>query len=392
MRPNKTSFRFDSIGVAPFYAGLIASGMATVLLGPILPVLSARWSLTDPQAGALFTAQFLASMVGAVLSSQFRRESLVIGNASIALGMVLLAFGTYHGGIVAFVLIGLGIGGTVSATNLTLGTEYPEARGQLLTRVNFYWGVGAVACPELLALAAHRHALRIFLLSLALWLALMVAAFLPLLRKRHTRTETPTDRSPLRPGLFALFSLTLFLYVGAETAVAGWIATYMHRFNHLSEVRSSFATLLFWLAVVAGRAVVPAMLRFVREALVLLGGLAAAMAGVSALLFPHSAGAAYAAVTVAGLGFAPVFALLVSRLLAWTGRSRHTGWIFAICGAGGAVVPWLTGMVSQHSGSLRVAFSVPLAALAGILACTLIEMRILAPVEISGRNLLASRQ
>jgi fucose permease len=39
-----------------------------------------------------------------------------------------------------------------------------------------------------------------------------------------------------------------------------------------------------------------------------------------------------------------------------------------MCSAGGATLPWLTGLVSTGSGSLRIGFAVPLAALAVILA------------------------
>ena len=43
------------------YISFIPIGFATVLLGPMLPALSARWSLNYAQAGALFNAQYLAS-------------------------------------------------------------------------------------------------------------------------------------------------------------------------------------------------------------------------------------------------------------------------------------------------------------------------------------------
>jgi fucose permease len=127
------------------------------------------------------------------------------------------------------------------------------------------------------------------------------------------------------------------------------------------------------LSVVAGRGLVVLLLRVIAERVVLLCGLVMAMAGVAALLFRHSAGMALVAVVVAGLGFAPLFPLLVARMLARTGRTRHAGWIFAICGSGGAVVPWITSAVSQYGGGLRAAFLVPLVALGGILICVLIE-------------------
>jgi fucose permease len=51
-------------------AGQIAffpTGILSTLLGPMLPILIARWTLNDTQAGNLFLVQFLAMMVGVQL-------------------------------------------------------------------------------------------------------------------------------------------------------------------------------------------------------------------------------------------------------------------------------------------------------------------------------------
>jgi len=52
-------------------AGQVAffpTGILSTLLGPMLPILIARWTLNDTQAGNLFLVQFLAMMVGVQLS------------------------------------------------------------------------------------------------------------------------------------------------------------------------------------------------------------------------------------------------------------------------------------------------------------------------------------
>ena len=50
------------------HAAFVPIGIVTVLLGPLLPMLSAKWSLNYTQAGSLFTVQFLSSTVGVALS------------------------------------------------------------------------------------------------------------------------------------------------------------------------------------------------------------------------------------------------------------------------------------------------------------------------------------
>jgi MFS transporter, FHS family, glucose/mannose:H+ symporter len=181
LRP--TASRFESLPATPFYFALVLAGFATSLLGPILPALSAQWSLSDTQGGWLFAAQFLASTCGSILSSYSPRRSVALGFASIAAGVALLATGHYGAALLAFALIGVGLGAAVSATNLIFGTEYPERRGALLTRVNLCWGAGAVLAPQLAALAEHEDSLKVFLLLLALCAFVMFAAFSPLLRK-----------------------------------------------------------------------------------------------------------------------------------------------------------------------------------------------------------------
>src|SRR5215831_8320321 len=46
----------------------LPTGVLTTLLGPMLPLLIADWSLNDRLAGSLFLVQFLASLAGVLLS------------------------------------------------------------------------------------------------------------------------------------------------------------------------------------------------------------------------------------------------------------------------------------------------------------------------------------
>jgi len=376
-----TALRFESLPAAPFYFGFMLTGLATVILGPILPSLSARWTLSDIQAGYLFTAQFSGSTLGALVSSHHRRQSLVFGYTSIAAGLFVLPFAGYILGLAAFFLLGLGLGLSITATNLIVGTEYPDRRGSLLTQANFLWGLGAVSCPQLVAFAEHHGALRFLLLTLTLAALATSAALSPLLRPDRIRKqdEPQADDQAFQLRIFILFSLILFLYVGGETAISGWITTYAHRFLHLSPAQSSIFVSAFWLAIVAGRGVISAFLGRVSELLVLIIGLVAAILGISVLLRPHTLSTSLAAILIAGFGCSPVFPLVVSRLIARVGRSRHAGWVFAICGSGGAVIPWMTGLLSVHMNSLRLAFIVPFSAISTILLLVFIESALPAP-------------
>ena len=377
MTSRKAELRLESPAAFPFYLGFAVAGMATVLLGPILPILSARWSLTDFEAGSLFAIQFTASTLGAILASHFRRACLLFGYASVAAGLAALALGNYAVVIGAFGLVGIGLGSANTATNLLFGTQRPAERGALLSRVNLFWGIGAVSCPPFVAAAVGPGALRMVLLGLSFTALAVFAALATLAARRRIpagdRKTRPESGERLTLPVFLLFSLMLFLYVGAETSVSGWIATYVHRSVGLDPEESGLFVSAFWLSIVLGRAATPLLLRLGSEAGVLLAGVVSASAGISLLLLPQTPAIGIAAVVIAGLGCAPIFPLAVARLLARVGHSRHSGWIFAVCGSGGAVLPWLMGLCSAHANSLRIAFTLPLAAMGGVLLLVLGE-------------------
>ncbi len=364
--------------------GFVLCGIVTVLPGPLLPLLAVRWGLPDVQSGGFFAAEFAASTVGAILSPRRLSRSLPGGFALMTAGVALLAVAasgangtTGHPlALLAFALIGFGTGLSVTATNLTAGAD-PSGRGRRLSIVNLWWGVGAVACPWVIAAAERSHRMRPLLLVLALAALAMFAAFAPLLRVPVRPSPRPRATASSQLGTLAFFALFLFLYVGVENAVGGWIATYAHRFSGFTLADSSLTVSVYWMALLAGRGLTSLALRTFSETAVLLPGLALSLAAVAVLIQPHAPATVLLAVVAAGIGFGPVFPLGVARMLARLSDHRRTGWVFAMCAGGGAVLPWLTGLVSTASASLRVGFAVPVTALAVILVLALVENAVL---------------
>lgn len=368
-----------------FCFGFAVCGIVTVLPGPLLPIMAARWGLRDVQSGDFFAAEFVASTVGAIFSPHRLRRNLPIGYALMTAGVILLAIAGRTGlastghalALAGFALIGLGTGFSVTATNLTVGMMDAKSRetaagsgesARRLSVVNLWWGIGAVACPWMIAAAEHGGWLRSLLLLVAVGTGAMFLALLPQARERGTGTALgPRAALSAEAGVLFYFAVLLFLYVGVETVVGGWITTYAHRFSGMTVAHASLTVSLYWMALLAGRWLGSIALRSLPERTVLLPALAVALFAVAMLIAPHSRSAVLLAVAAAGAGFGPVFPIVVSRMLARVADHRNTGWVFATCASGGAVLPWLTGLVSTRSASLRVGFAVPLVALAAIL-------------------------
>src|SRR3981189_3210493 len=99
-------------------AGQIAflpTGILQTLLGPMLPVLIARWALNDTQAGNLFLVQFLASLAGVQLSGLLLtrwgfRPAFLWGLLLMAGGVSTLLLGSSALGMAAVAAYGFGFG------------------------------------------------------------------------------------------------------------------------------------------------------------------------------------------------------------------------------------------------------------------------------------------
>jgi fucose permease len=67
-KPIVHSSQRDRQLVPLLHSGSLLVGVVHTLLGPILPMLAARWRLDDAEAGSLFIAQFTGAMIGSALS------------------------------------------------------------------------------------------------------------------------------------------------------------------------------------------------------------------------------------------------------------------------------------------------------------------------------------
>lgn len=355
-------------GSVPLYLGFFLLGVVGVLLGPILPELEERWQISHAEAGVLFAAQFGASASGSLLSTVSLRASLTTAYPLMALGLLILATGSWGTAPSALVLVGLGFGLCLPATNLVVAAAHTDRRGAALSTLNMVFGLGAVSCPLLLAVLAGRLPTTRVLWALAL--ALLVAGGLVAARLPVGRSTAPAERArgTIDPTLLVALALTLFFYVGSENAIAGWVITLGDEVGGRRAASSLLLGSLFWGAQVMGRGLAPFVLRRVSEHR--LFGLLLALAAVGVLIVLTAATRPILAVgtVVAGLGLSALFPLTASRVSRAPAGRLGSGWVFAFGGLGGAALPWLTGRLSGVTGSLQSAFLVPLIGLALVTA------------------------
>ena len=343
------------------------------MLGPLLPALIQRWHIQDAQAGALFTAGFVGQFCGAWFATRNLRASVLYGSAISAAGcaaMPWVGFGTAH---IALFCVGLGLGAGLTAGNVIAGTAVPSSRARLIAILNVAWGLGAIACPVLVRLSAA-GGIQHFFFATAGFLALtsLVSIAMPhpasdsvILHEAEdlllpsVQLTGPTPRLPLPPLPLFVFGAAIFLYVGVENSLGGWLPSYAVRTN--PALHASSIAIYFWVAELTGRILVTALMSLFGEATlyrICLGLLILTQILLSATA--HVSAAGIVALTVlAALSLAPLYPLLMSFLLARTGNHARLGALFATASFGGATLPWLTGVFSTYFRGLRAGLLIP---------------------------------
>jgi MFS transporter, FHS family, L-fucose permease len=256
----------------------------------------------------------------------------------------------------------------------SLGTTIFPRVGSML----ILGGLATVTAAELSGadLAAYRTAESQMIANTYVGLALalaIIAGVVWLFRnrlkgERHEQGSLFGGFALLRRARFALGALCIFLYVGAEVSIGSLIVSYLRQDSvlGLAEQAAGNMIALYWGGALVGRLIGSAVLRMVSPGLVLTGVSAAAIALLAISTQISGAVSGYSLLAIGlmnSIMFPTIFSLACEKL----GASAADGsGIINIAIFGGAVVPLLTGMLADASGSLGMALALPTACYAVI--------------------------
>ncbi len=347
------------------HAVFFFSGVATVIIGQVLPFIGLRFQLDDLQLGYLFPAQFLGSITGTVVTNWLGRQGRLIpasavGGFLMAIGLAMLNLGSYELVLAAFVVNGLGIGLTLPAINVLTLERNPENSASALNFLNFFWGLGAIASKPLVDFTVQGTSL--FTTTLLLSAPLIVLSIAILVTPKPTEASlkpksendeahTPIWSTPLAWAI-ALFA---FIHVGFETGMGGWLTTYADRVEGSTTARLVTPTFLFFLFFVIGRGIAPAFFRYLDENKVIFLNLLIILAGLALVLTASESVQLGLGGALCGLGTSSVFPTNVSRFSKAFGYEamRRATPLFLSGTLGATAVTWLIGFLSQRFGDLR---------------------------------------
>lgn len=355
------------------YVSFVPIGVATVLLGPMLPVLSERWSMDYSQAGALFPVQYVSSTVavalsGVLVSRYGFRFPIKAGLLLMAVGLALLLTGSKQVALICIAAYGAGLGLATPAGNLLVAELNPDRRSATLNWLNFCWSAGAVTCPFLVAYAAKVHYVPLLLACVSAFSLLVALAFSVLPASSVELAKPPAAGRSIFPAIqrklntFIILGALFLLYVGTENSFGGWVASFAKSLGNLTPTMALLAPSFFYAALTFGRSMAPILLRDVHEIRLVQIGLVLACAGTTGLMFSRGLTGVAASACATGIGLSYVYPITISVLSREFGPSLSAiaSLMFVLANVGGGVLPWIVGILSNRHGTLRAGLFVPL--------------------------------
>ncbi len=188
--------------------------------------------------------------------------------------------------------------------------------------------------------------------------------------EQHEASQGLAGLDLLKRPRFGLGALCIFLYVGAEVAIGSLIVNYLMQDHVMALQEQSAGKLigLYWGGAMVGRFIGSAVLRVLSPGKVLAF---VSIAAIALLIFSTQSTGDVAGYSLLAVGltnaimFPTIFTLACEKLGT---RAADGSGIINVAIVGGAVIPLLTGVIADVSGSLAIAFMLPMACYAVIAA------------------------
>lgn len=275
------------------------------------------------------------------------------------------------------VVISFCVLGFVNAVNLALSTVFITNLANATTYLGIghgSYGIGATIAP-LIATSLVSHGIRwslFYSFSIAVSVINVVVAgwtfkgyenesFGQMLAAQRTasRTDAAQKKSMLKDILQSkvtwIGALFIFAYQGAEVSVSGWVISFLISYRNGKPANVGYVTSGFWGGITFGRFFLSHPAHRIGEKLAVFILVCGAIAfQLITWLVPNVVGEAIA-VAVLGVLLGPVCPcayVLVSRLLPRKTQTSCLGIISAMGSSGGAIAPFLTGLLAQKLGTV----------------------------------------
>lgn len=349
------------------FFGYLVSGMMTISIGMILPMLMEATGIGYIGAGAILSfvsiGNFFGSFVYAYLSKVFGGKntvSLLVVLLTIYF-FALLQLPNLYIMYVIMMLIGITKGCVTVFNNVTMNHVFYENSAPKINLINAGFAIGAFSIPFVFGIFLHIGLDWRWVLVLLMLLAVFAAVFYfttdtkvldyYMTGTNHTSGNTTKEALFLQMPRYYLLIFIIFFYLGLEYSVNGWFVTYLKDSNIMSTEMAGNMVSFLWLAILFSRLFYAKISgRFAASGILFYNAVGLCIAFV---LLSHSQSILWIVPLMLILGFfmASIFPLgFADARSIMQGNSLAASIFTSVSALGGILTPWLIGIISDSLG------------------------------------------
>ena len=344
--------------------GLLEIGLIASAAGPALPGVRDTFGVTLSELGILQVTGalgYLCAAFGAgVLADRIGTRAVLL--ASVGVVLVGIAFfltaPTWPIALAGSTVFGCGVGAIDGVINVLVTAHSGEHRSADLNLTHGFFGVGAVGGPLLggFLLATGLGWRSVYAAGAVATIAVGVLGWRLRLDRSHAVHESAPSLAVIATPTVVLLATILALYVGVELSIGNWAFTYLQTAYGAGDAIAGAATALFWGGIMCGRFAMGTVGARVTPHQLIVGNAVVAAFALAATVAAPTLPVAVIALTAVGVAIANIFpaAIAIAGEEYPHAVGTVTGALIAMGGLGGAVFPWLVGIVAERA-SLRVA-------------------------------------
>ncbi len=343
------------------YFAFFVNGMASLMLGAILPSLLIDFNIGYDKGGMLLafqsTGNLIASFLGGIIASQLGRKNSIVLLSTIGVlgfaGMIFTQSPTIL--LILFFMAGISRGG-VSNFNNTLVNEISDGAPGPLNILHTFFAVGAFMAPFIASWFVKigldwKYSIGLITILSTIMVLIFISMNIIDVEKQGKNTKENKSYDFLKNLDFYISSGILFFYVGVEFAVNGWIVTYLIDAGLMNTSLAQKILSLLWVVIIFGRLFSAYISQTMNKKTIILASSTGVMLFFALFLLSSSTWAIVITILCLGFCLAGIFPTTVSNAGEIVKDSDLAmGTLLALGGLGGIIMPYITGVVAESKG------------------------------------------
>jgi fucose permease len=358
--------RFIQLQIGLAFFSFILIGANDGAFGVLIPGIQAYYRIDKATIGFLFLMQTVGYLIaafntGPLVEKLGNRRFLLVGVVSFLLGALALGLMLpFDVVLVTMLLLGFGVAIIDAGLNAYIASMPRNAA--LLNYLHAFYGTGALLGPLVAStiLAVRWEWNSVYFLWIGMGLIMLIGFRLVFQQEQKNQQLEDIAQhgsniliTTLRLPIVWIAAFFLLAYVGAEVSVGSWVYSLLTEERHSSILFSGWLVSGYWLGLTLGRvALARVALHIGSERLVLYCLTGIILAALIFWLVPFYPISAFG-LCMLGFSFGPIYPITISFL---SHKVTHrvlpgaVGFLASLGSIGGALFPWLEGVLGQRVG------------------------------------------